>query len=386
MEIVSLEEIPVIDAHCFLYKESSLTREGLDRLFSLGGPTVGSICQTAPPQLVRHYAENTVAFRSFIRELSRFLSCPASTEEVLRVRSTRANDFKAYAEALMRDAGIQVLLVDNGARELSEVDEFGQRFPGTVKKTFRLETLIGSLLEVSESFKSLVTSFDEALENAVWTEGCVAFKSIIAYRTGLDIQRVSEAEAEEDFKVRAERMMWFGPHVKKLRDFLLRRALIKSVSLKVPVLIHTGLGDTDVVASECNPVLLADLLRDKEVVPAKVVLVHGGFPYTYEAGWLANVLPNVFFELSACLPPFVEPAVSARRYGDVLQWVPLPKLIYGSDSSEIPETTWYYALLAKRAMAQALSELVETRVLTEREALEAAENIFFNNAKALFRL
>jgi predicted TIM-barrel fold metal-dependent hydrolase len=117
-----------------------------------------------------------------------------------------------------------------------------------------------------------------------------------------------------------------------------------------------------------------------------VVLIHGGFPYTYEAGWLANVLPNVYFELSSGLPPYLEPAMSSRRYGEVLRWVPPTKLLYGSDAAYYPETVWYYATVAKRAMAAALNELVEEMVLTPDEALSMGEDAFFNNARRLFRL
>lgn len=385
VEKISLDKTPVVDAHCFTYDDSPLTGEFLYRYFSLGGVVVGSQ-QASPQELARYYAENTVAYRVFIRELSGFLSCAPSTDDVIQARNGRARDFDSHVQALMDDAGINTLVVDNATKEMSEVDEFARLFPGTVKKTFRLETLIRDLLETSNSFESLVAGFDDALKAAVKVDGCVAFKSVIAYRSGLDVAKVSEGEAHRDFEARAERTEWFGPYVKKVRDFLLRRALLSSIDLQVPVLVHTGLGDTDIVVPKCNPAFLADLLKDEEVMPARVLLIHGGFPYTIEAGWLANVLPNVFLELSSSLPPFLEPAVSAKRYGDLLRWVPLPKLVYGSDGSEFPEILWYYARAAKSAMAGALSELVDAGVFTVEEALQQGANIFHDNARTLFGL
>ena len=383
---ISLKETPVIDTHCFAYGASSLSRQDLGRQFELGGPTVGSIDPGVGEGLGKGYAENTVPFKKMIKDLSEFLSCAPTTEEVLRAREARASDFEGYIRALMADAGVKTLIVDNASGTLGEVDEFGGLFPGEVRKTLRLETLIRDILESNPSFEALISAFDEALQNAVVVEGCVAFKTVIAYRTGLDIQMVSEVEAEKDFSDRAQRTMWFGAYVKRVRDYLVRRALVKSIDLGVPLLIHTGLGDTDIVASRCNPALLLDLLRDDEVLPASVVLIHGGFPYTYEAGWLANVLPNVYFELSAGLPPYMEPAVSTRRYGEVLQWVPPAKLLYGSDAANYPENVWYYATVAKRAMAAALDDLIEEGVLTLDEALAMGEDVFFNNARRLFRL
>ena len=385
-EKISLKETPVIDTHCFAYGATALTRQDIGRLFELGGPTVGSIDPNVTEGPGQGYAESTVAFKKMVRDLSEFLSCGPSTGEVLRAREVRASDFDRYTRALMTDAGVNTLIVDNAAGTMSEVDEFGTLFPGDVRKTFRVETRIRDILESSPTFESLLSAFDDALQNAVQVEGCVAFKTVIAYRTGLDIQPVDEAEAKKDFADRAQRTMWFGPYVKRVRDFLLRRALVQSIDLKVPVLIHTGLGDTDIVASRCNPALLLDLLRDEEVLPASVVLIHGGFPYTYEAGWLANVLPNVYFELSSGLPPYLEPAVSKRRYGEVLRWVPHAKLLYGSDAAYYPENVWYHATVAKRAMTAALNELIEESVLTPEEALAMGEDVFFNNARRLFRI
>ena len=385
-EKISLDSTPVIDAHCFMYEESPLNKEDLHAMFSLGGVLVGSIPNISPQEVAQRYAENTITFRRFIKELSRMLSCSPSAEEVLAARRERAKDFKEYETALMNDAAVKTLVVDNGLKKISEIDAFGQRFPGSIRKTYRLETLIKALLETSQTFDSLISDFDAAVEGAIKRDGCSAFKSVIAYRSGLDIKKVTEGEAQKDFDARADQMMWFGPYVKNLRDFLIRRALVKSIDLQVPFLIHAGLGDTDIVASRCNPALLTDLLKDEEILPATVVLIHGGFPYTYEAGWLANVLPNVYFELSSSLPPYLEPPVGARRFGEVLQWVPLVKLVYGSDSSDFPETAWYYAKVAKRAMAKALSELVDSGDLTAEEAQQEGEDIFYNNAKKLFRI
>lgn len=380
---INLETTTVIDAHCFVYDNSPLTEEFINKYFSLGGVVVGST-QNASKKLAQYYAKNTVAYRVFLKEISTFFSCGRSLEDVIKARNSRATVFDAHVKALMEDANIETLVVDNGAKEICEVDKFAKLFPGKIEKTFRLETLIQGLLESSENFESLLLSFDEALKSAVEIDKCVAFKSVIAYRSGLDVTNVDAVEAKQDFDNREDRIEWFGPYVKRVRDFLLRRALILSIDLKVPVLIHTGLGDTDIQASKCNPAFLAELLKDEAISPARVLLIHGGYPYTIEAGWLANVLPNVYLELSSSLPPFLEPAVSANRYGELLRWVPIPKLIYGSDGSEFPEILWYYAKMAKRSMGKALAELVEEDIFSVNEALEQGENIFSNNARTLF--
>jgi len=384
---LDLRKVPTIDVHCFPYVDMPMSRDDTDKMFALGGIIVGSVDTAKHQAAVRHLAENTVTFRAFVKEWARFLDCAQNIEAVIEAREARRKtDFTGYVRAMCQEVGLKTIIADNGTKTMEQVDEFGKRFPGAYKKTFRLETMVRDLLKTEKLFSSLVAKFDEGMERAVKVHGCVSFKTVIAYRTGLDIQKVSEAEAERDFAARNDDVRWFGPHAKKLRDFLMRRALIKSIGLKVPILIHTGLGDTDIVAAKCNAALLTDILKDEEVLPAKVVLIHGGFPYTLEAGWLANVLPNVYVELSCGLVPYMEPAMSAERYGHLLQWVPLPKLIFGSDAGDWPEFHWYYPLYAKRSMGKALGTLVDAGIFTQDQAMKEAENIFHNNAKKLFGL
>ena len=383
---VDLQDTPVLDAHCFTFDDSPLSREDLTQKFWLAGVELRDAQGGAFGRRDVSYLEHSVAFKEFVMGMSAFLSCAPSADEIIRARAERMKDFKGYVKALAEDAGIKVLVVDNGLQTMSYVDEFAASYPAAIRKTFRFETLIRDLLNTERSFDALVSAYDRGVEDAVWVHGCVSFKSVIAYRTGLNIQKVSEGEASRDFDSRADRITWFGPHVKKLRDFLLRRAIIRTVDLEVPVLIHTGIGDTDIVAPECSPILLASLLQDEEVLPARVVLIHGGWPYTYEAGWLANVMPNVYLELSADQPPFMRPSMTPQRYGDLLKMVPIPKLVYGSDGQDTPEPHWYYAKYAKRAMAGALDGLVEEGIYTVDEAQKEGENIFYNNGIALFGL
>ena len=381
---LDLTDTPVLDGHCFTFQASPLTREELNRRFWLGGVELESMAQGAYPKGATSYLEHSVAFREYVGALSAFLGCDPTPDAVVSARAARMADYEGYVKALVDDANIKLLMVDNATQTMEEVDQFGAGYPGAVHKTFRIETLVRDLLGAVTSFDSLVADFDSAIDGAVRDHGCAAFKAVIAYRTGLDIRKVDEQEARRDFDARAERTEWFGPYVKQVRDFLMRRALIRSIDLRAPVLIHTGLGDTDIVAAACNPALLSGLLLDEEVLPARVVLVHGGWPYTEEAGWLANVLPNVYLELSADQPPFMQPSVSVHRYAKLLRMVPIPKLIYGSDGQDLPEPHWYNAKYAKRVMGRALSELVDEGVYTADEAMMEAENLFFDNGKALF--
>ena len=148
--------------------------------------------------------------------------------------------------------------------------------------------------------------------------------------------------------------------------------------------IHTGMGDYDVNLMACRPALLMDLLRFPAFRACKVLLVHTGYPYHAEAGYMANMLPNVYCDVSEGIP-FA--AQAARRiYSEVLEMAPLTKVTYGADGYNIPDIAYVGAMLGKKALAQALEGLVADGMLAEVEAQEAAGWILAGNARRLYGL
>ena len=76
--------------------------------------------------------------------------------------------------------------------------------------------------------------------------------------------------------------------------------------------------------------------------------------------------------------------MSSGRYGDLLRQVSFPKMVFGSDGQDHPETLWYYAKYSKRSMGKALTGLVDEGLLDEAEAAEAGRGFYWDNAKRLF--
>jgi predicted TIM-barrel fold metal-dependent hydrolase len=152
------------------------------------------------------------------------------------------------------------------------------------------------------------------------------------------------------------------------------------------VMIHTGLGDSEIVAKACSPINLWDLLRDDETMACKTMLIHGGFPYTEEAIYMTSVLPNLYFDLSAGTgPAFLEKAVGPERFRDILRSAPNEKIMYSSDAGEGgPETMWHDCLTAKHALGSALGRMVDEGYYTEAEAKAAGEGALYSNAARVF--
>ena len=291
---IDLKNTPVFDAHCFTYSDGAMDHDAIAGQYAMVATAPPHLSEAERAATAAKQGLRTGALNKRIKDLAGYLGTDPTLEAVIAERESRREaDFKGYVRGLFDDQAIKGLGVDTGLGTLEDLDRFGESHPGFIRKVFRLTTLVRDLLERSTSFESLVADYDDAMERAVKDHGVIAFKSIIAYRTGLHIESATEAEAAADFAVRKEQPVWFGYRVKRLRDFLLRRAMLNAIRLDSMVMIHTGLGDSDIVALECRPLMLWDLLKDDDTIACDVMLIHGGFPFTEEATYMANVLPNV---------------------------------------------------------------------------------------------
>jgi predicted TIM-barrel fold metal-dependent hydrolase len=94
-----------------------------------------------------------------------------------------------------------------------------------------------------------------------------------------------------------------------------------------------------------------------------------------EAGWLAHVYGNVYFDLSLTIPHVSRPAEAVR---EALELAPVTKLLYASDAARTPELYYLAAKWWREALAEALPELYE------EDAEWAARRILRENALELY--
>jgi len=392
--MLDLSKTPVVDAHCHSYLESPTVMNGNE--FSrhssiLAAPPSFLESLFKPPdyQLKRSRERISAMDREraysnlMVRWLSEFLRCKPDFDVVATARSGRASDFDEYVRELFENVHLRGLVMDGGYPPLMDSDL--ERFPAKVVKIFRLEPLINDLLVKCESFETFCSDYDSAIRRAINDEGYVGLKTVIAYRTGLKISRVEEIAAKADFRAakdgRAERA-WFGPKVKQLRDFLTVRALELSIDLDIPVQIHTGVGDYEIVLDQCDPALLYRMLTDDKLRHATVTLVHSGFPNNQTAAYMASVLPNVFLDFSLTIP-FLNP-ISHHRLLEILEIAPSSKVMYGSDGFGVPEIFWFSAKLGKKLLEKCFAQFLVEKVFDENEVYRQAEMILHQNATDLY--
>jgi uncharacterized protein len=95
-----------------------------------------------------------------------------------------------------------------------------------------------------------------------------------------------------------------------------------------------------------------------------------------EAGWLAHVYGNVWFDLSLTIPHVSRPAEVLR---EALELAPASKLLYASDAARTPELYLLAATWWREALAEVLMETLPTAA-----AEQAGRMILRDNALALY--
>jgi uncharacterized protein len=194
--------------------------------------------------------------------------------------------------------------------------------------------------------------------------GFVALKTIAAYRGGLDLDALPVARRRDRLE---------GPRV---RDVLLAALEAnEGTGRPLPVQVHTGFGDEDLFLPAANPGYLKPLVERFRDTP--FVVLHC-YPYVREAGWLAHVYGNVWFDLSLTIPHVSRPADAVR---EALELAPVSKLLYASDAARTPELYFLAARWWREALAEVLAES-----LPPDEAEEAGRAILRENALALYEL
>lgn len=388
--MIDLSPEPVVDDHCHAFLPSKET-EYYERYFTL------SMVQVPASDLM-----HTFLYRQTIKELSRVLRVRGTPSEVVKARQeTYKKNPGEYIRLLFQDAKLDTLLIDEGYPTAAftgysiELDDFQKLVPCKLRRIYRIDPTIMGSVKAALPFEELVRRLSAEIENSVRHEGAVAVKSIVAYFSGLEVKEVSDTEARKAYSslvsevktgknvldVFASR----SPSSKAVCDYFVFLSAKKSVELKVPFQIHVGIGDAPLLdLRRSNPLDLYDLIGAEELAKGKIVLVHTGYPYVEEAGFLANCYPNVYIDLSEMIP-FASIGIKDKLL-KLFEMAPTSKIMYGSDGWNLPELFWISAVETKRALSAALNELVASKTIDEEWALEVGKQILSENAKRVYRL
>ncbi|HEV2425738.1 MAG TPA: amidohydrolase [Terriglobia bacterium] len=172
------------------------------------------------------------------------------------------------------------------------------------------------------------------------------------------------------------------------QDFIFRYLIREGGRLHLPVHFHSSVGAGDYFSLNHGNVLnLENVLRDPRYLQTTFVLLHGGYPYSRQAIWLA-AMKNVYLDTSGTVLTLY-PEEFKRLMRLWLETFP-EKITYGSDAFPYnaalgaEESYWLAVHSTREALAEALAEMIDEGEISEAEALHFAHMYLHDTAASLY--
>lgn len=373
---LDLSAIPIVDNHCH-----SLLRNQPqdDEAFR------NHLTESYIPEVARRDVPHSLVYHWAIRELASLLGCEPQAAAVHAARRERG--LESLTREIVERANFKTWLVDTGygTDTTFGLDELRGFVACDIREIVRLEPLIERLILEATDFDGFLDAYRAAISD-LRGSGYVAMKSVLAYRTGLQLERVDRSTAAAAFGPVHEMARRDGRlriESKPLLDFLILAAVEESARQEVPIQFHTGLGDPDLDLTKADPAGLRLLFSDAYRA-APIVLLHTGYPYVRSLSYLAAMYPNVYADLGEVQLFVAGDLRSIVR--ELLGLAPMNKILFSTDASLVPELYWLGAQAGRRALGQVLDEHIAEGLIDERTAIGMAEMILWRNAERVYRL
>jgi predicted TIM-barrel fold metal-dependent hydrolase len=284
----------------------------------------------------------------------------------------------AYADALMYPFPTGVLEINSDR-----------------KKFFALEAKLLERYYKESGVAARPASLDEYLARVVLATigrhkqgGALGEKFEMAYLRPLEIGNASREEAEAAWRDGGRAAASY----RKLQDFIFRAIAAECGRLGMAVHFHTGWGAGGYFDFQgANPLQLEGLFDDPSLRKTNFVMVHGGWPFTREAGALL-AKPNAYLDFS--LQQFLRaPSDLAQTVRAWLEVTP-EKVMFGTDAyPSAPDaglswtdTTLFASSAGREALGRALTDMVREGTASHERAGELAAMVLRENARKLYGL
>lgn len=353
-------------------------------------------------------SHQSLAHIRVVNQLSRALSCRPTWATVAEaIKKRRLDGYDDWVRTCMK--GIALVLVDDGLDQPENAEPwhyFDDFTGGHSRRIVRIEATAARLIEdasitfidAKDAFTAVTGRFEREMETSVADREVVGFKSVICYRTGLDVP--PEKDVDEALRVfvdihrqiRADTLSNAGRPFTRVNHRGLNEYFVHLLAEVIrgsnqrprkPVQFHTGLGDNDITLTSASPSHLQPFIRAYPDVP--VVLLHAGYPFTRELGYLAAMYSNVYADIGEVFP-FLSRDGQESVIRQILELCPHSKIMWSTDGHWFPETYFVAVQQMREALSTILPEYVRKGDLTPAQAVELVEDILFNNANRAYGL
>jgi len=259
----------------------------------------------------------------------------------------------------------------------TEAERFGSIFSSVLEEQLAAQGLNG----VPANLDDFVSFAIESLRRRR-ARGAIGYKFASAYVRSLRFERVARAYAAEQYAAIVSGR--HGDHM-AVTDYLATHIAMDAGEHGIPLQIHTGMGHPEpgMYISNANPLNLESFLIQPELNQTQIVLIHGAYPFTSEAGALAQTYGNVYLDFSWM--PYLHHAHLRLKLVEWLEILPLNKLIFGTDTG-LPEFHVAAVHYAREALDWALEDGLQRDVWTADQVDLLARRVLHDNAAELYAL
>ncbi|KAJ1302136.1 hypothetical protein OPQ81_000965 [Rhizoctonia solani] len=427
--------IPLIDSHAHNVFQSYNPSENYPREMIVPKAT-------GPALNDAKYSLANLRMRS---QLAQFLELPTDASWSTVQTTVQNRDYETLCRDLIKAAGIQIILFDDGIvnEHCHPISWHNRLTPYPNKRIVGIETLFESIV-AKAGHRAAFDDFIHAVKKYTDDQDVIGFKSIAAYRTGLDTQ-LSNLEATGSTRLQAakqevELQTDSTPSTRVEHPVIMRQLLNAALSVVTgrgrprassatssfphqvleqevqrqtggtspfrvenPVIVRWLLNTTlSIITGRGKPIQLytgpendvinlmkADVSFLQPLIKAypdvSFVLLHSGYSHARQAGYLATMYPNVYLEFSLAIP-----LLSGSGQRDLVHQLmgicPTNKLLWSSDAAFYPERFYLGALQSRQALVDVLAEYIERQEIRFEEALVIAKQVFFENSNKLYGL
>lgn len=366
-------ELPLIDHHCHGLVRGDLDREAFELL-----ATESDWAQ--PPGQSIFDSPFGVTVRA---ECAPLLGLDRHCTDTDYWAARAALGQRAVADLLMPRTGIDTFLIDTGFRSTAILGPAETAAIATAPEAHEIVRLESTAESIASRTTPETFADDFAEELARREASAIGFKSIMAYRYGLDFDP-RPPDAAEVRRAAEEWLARLDPENPRLDDpVLLRHVLWAAVPFAKPIQFHVGYGDSDINLHRCDPTQMTEFIRRTVDTGVQIMLLHC-YPFLREAGFLAQVYPHVWLDTGAVLNYTGPSSTALIRHA--LELAPFSKMLFSSDAFGLPELYYCGTLLWRRGVAEVLDGWVARDEISQTDALRYIEMFGRTNAQRAYGL
>ena len=368
--------LPLVDHHCHGVVPGDLDRRAFEGFINEG-------FDPAPAGTSHFDSPVGLAVRRWCAPVLELPPLPSPDEYLERRAELGAEEVH---RRLLRSAGVEALLVETGytaAADLLSPAAMGSLAAAPAHEVVRLEAVAEAVARRGVEAAAYADAVARSLEQAA--TAAVGLKTVVAYRGGFGFDPTPPSTRE--VADAAGRWLSTGDAPRLEDPVLLRHGIWTGAELArdrgLPLQIHAGYGDPDLTLHLTNPSLLTDLVRALGELAVDVVFLHC-YPYHREAGYLAAVFPNVYFDVGQALN-YTGPS-AGRVLAEAMELAPFTKQLYSSDAFALAELHYLGAVLFRRNLAAILEDWVRRDECSAVEADRIGELLGRANARRIYPL